>query len=330
MTKRRQKKKNKPSRRLMRKAMVWTISAALVGAACVYQRTTDKELPPQVEEVVKQAQVVVEKAREEVSHIRQRVAEAQSSNAPTPAQASTTKGMETSAQPTTAKGMETPAIRPMDTRVMRRTGYTVSFNDEWLMPNWVAWELTPERVDGKVKRSDIFTPDPHLPEKLRVEHRDYSRSGYDRGHMAPAGDMKWDELAMQESFYMSNMCPQAPNLNKGDWKELEEACRKWTQQHRTSVYIACGPIVEQGKRHKRIGQSYKVTVPDAFFKVVMKLGKRPSAVGFIFPNDDCNAPLADYAIPVDSVEKITGIDFFPQLPDEQENALEATIGMKNF
>lgn len=226
--------------------------------------------------------------------------------------------------------LEIPQSRDMDTRVMSRTGYTLSFNDEWLIPNWVAWKLTPERLTGKVKRTDEFTEDVNLPERLRVQHRDYSRSGYDRGHMVPAADMKWDEMAMRESFYMSNICPQAPNLNKGDWKELEEACRNWTQLHNTTVYIACGPIVQKDKKNKRIGKNNKITVADRFFKVVMKLGKQPAAVGFLFSNDDCNAPLESYAVPVDSVEALTGIDFFHLLPDEQENVLEATNGFKRF
>ena len=226
--------------------------------------------------------------------------------------------------------LEIPRSRDMDTRVMSRTGYALSFNDEWLIPNWVAWRLTPERLTGKVKRTDEFTEDMNLPESLRVQHRDYSRSGYDRGHMVPAADMKWDEMAMRESFYMSNICPQAPNLNKGDWKELEEACRNWVQLHNTTAYIACGPIVQTGKKSTRIGKSNKITVPDGFFKVVMKLGKQPAAVGFLFPNDDCNVPLESYAVPVDSVEVLTGIDFFHLLPDEQENLLEAINGIKRF
>lgn len=228
-----------------------------------------------------------------------------------------------------AEALELPAMRKTDTRLLTRTGYTLSYNDAWKIPNWVAWQLTAEEVAGKVKRTDEFLVDPDLPTRFQSEHRDYSGSSYDRGHMAPAGDMKWDEQAMQESFYMSNMCPQAPNLNKGDWRILEEQCRKWAQRY-GMVYVVCGPIVDERiSQKKKIGRN-KVLVPDGFFKVVLKLDDKPSAVGFIFPNDDCNAALADYAVSVDQVEAVTGIDFFHRLPDEQENALEATNGMKNF
>ena len=173
-----------------------------------------------------------------------------------------------------------------------------------------------------MKRSNEFFTDEDLPVRYRSEHRDYSGSRYDRGHMVPAGDMKWDEQAMKESFYMSNMCPQAPNLNKGDWRILEEQCRKWAQRYGT-LFIACGPIVDKRlSSKKRIGRS-KVLVPDGFFKVVLKMGRKPSAIGFVFPNDDCNQSLMEYAMSVDNVEELTGIDFFHHLPDDQEEMLEA-------
>lgn len=320
MAKRKRKQKGKAG-----KYASWlVIVAALVAASYLHQIISGGKSPA-IRQLVEQGREVIGQAREDGVGVMEKALSASDGKAQQPE-----REVKAERLPEGDEALETPKSRETDTRVMNRTGYTLSFNDEWLMPNWVAWRLTPERVQGKVKRSDAFTPDPHLPEKLRVEHRDYSRSGYDRGHMAPAADMKWDELAMQESFYMSNMCPQAPNLNKGDWKELEEACREWAEKHRTTIYIACGPIVKQGKRHKRIGQSYKVTVPDGFFKVVMKQGKQPAAVGFIFPNDDCNAPLESYAVTVDSVETLTGIDFFHLVPDEKENALEAINGMKKF
>lgn len=298
----------------LKKTLCMTGVALAVGA-CIHGTTDGKQLTSHVGKVVEQAQVAVEQAREGVEQLQRMVEQ-------------TGNATRKTTHPT-GEGWEIPAMRPSDKRVLVRTGYTLSYNDEWKTPNWVAWELTPEELKGKVKRTDFFEADPDLPARVRSEHRDYSGSRYDRGHMAPAGDMKWDEQAMVESFYMSNMCPQAPNLNKGEWRILEEQCRRWTQRGRTPLYIVCGPIVEEGKNHKRIGRA-KVTVPDAFFKVVLRLGKTPAAVGFIFPNDDCTAPLSHYAVPVDEVEAITGIDFFPRLPDEQEKALEATNGMEKF
>lgn len=114
-------------------------------------------------------------------------------------------------------------------RILKRTGYTLSYNSFYKTPNWVAWELTRKETEGKAERYDKFLPDPDLPEP-RVEHSDYTRSGYDRGHMAPAADMKWSKKAMQESFYMSNICPQNQKLNRDDWGDLEDACRKWARE----------------------------------------------------------------------------------------------------
>lgn len=119
-------------------------------------------------------------------------------------------------------------VRERNSQVIRHTGYTVSYNAETKIPNWVAWTLTPERFEETVSRYDKFLPDPEVAHPVTTE--DYKRSGYDRGHLCPAADNKWDEQAMRESFYMTNVCPQDHNLNRGDWKELEEACRDWTME----------------------------------------------------------------------------------------------------
>ena len=112
-------------------------------------------------------------------------------------------------------------IKNQPEQVIQHLGYTVSYNPEWLVPNWVAYELTNFETGGEQERKNHFKPDP-LVNGDPVVTSDYSNSGYDRGHMAPAADMKWSEQAMRESFYMTNMCPQLHNLNAGDWKDLEE------------------------------------------------------------------------------------------------------------
>lgn len=149
--------------------------------------------------------------------------------------------IETSAAQT-PNALEMPTARPKSGEVLLyRDGYTVSYNTTTLQPNWVAWHLTPNRLKGNVKRNDYsFISDDEVPEP-RVETADYRQSGYDRGHMCPAGDNKWSAEAMRQSFLLSNICPQAPNLNRGDWNELEQACRKWAKQY-DGVYVVCGPI----------------------------------------------------------------------------------------
>ncbi|WP_294617102.1 DNA/RNA non-specific endonuclease [uncultured Bacteroides sp.] len=211
-------------------------------------------------------------------------------------------------------------------QVLHRKGYTVSYNREHKIPNWVAWELTPEKLVERESRTDKFLPDPDLPESQAVTTDDYKRCGMDRGHMCPAGDNRWHWKAMQESFYMTNICPQNHNLNRGDWKELEEACRLWARRE-GKIYIVCGPVLYRQK-HRTIGRKHKVTVPEAFFKVILCTSSTPpKAIGFIYKNTAGNHPLDAYVNSVDEVERITGIDFFPALPDDVEKQVEASCDL---
>ncbi len=212
-------------------------------------------------------------------------------------------------------------------QILKRTGYVASYNKTTLLPNWVAWHLTAERTEGSAKRSGVdFAEDTEVPEP-RATDWDYYNSGYDRGHMCPAADNKWSKKAMEESFLFTNMCPQNGNLNRGDWNEMEMACRKWAKKY-GDLYIVCGPILYKGK-HKTIGKN-KVVVPEAFFKVVLRTGDDPQAIGFIYKNTSGNRPKDSYVNTVDEVERITGIDFFPSLPDDVEKNVEATADIANW
>ena len=206
-------------------------------------------------------------------------------------------------------------------QVIQRTGYTLAYDKKTKTPQWVAWELTKEETKGNHERTDKFLPDPNV-EGAKVVTTDYTGSGYDRGHMAPAGDMKWSKKAMEESFYMSNICPQIHHLNTGDWNELEANTRKWARRY-GSVYVTCGPIYNGSRRTQYIGKN-RVKVPDAFFKVILiQSPKKTCALGFFFENEAGQRPLNEYLVSVDYLEQTTGIDFFPALPDELENLLEA-------
>jgi DNA/RNA endonuclease G, NUC1 len=211
------------------------------------------------------------------------------------------------------------SLTPRQEQIIRHTGYTVSYNKDLKLPNWVSYELTREETKGKVKRNDRFIADP-LAKGPIAANTDYARSGYDKGHMAPAADMKWSRTAMKESFYFSNMCPQHPQLNRRGWKKLEEKIRKWAVAD-SAIIIVCGPILE--KRPKTIGKN-KVAIPRQFFKVVLSPFAKPMrAIGFLFGNKQSVEPLSTYAVTVDSIEQLTGMDFFALLPDEIENKIEA-------
>ena len=211
-------------------------------------------------------------------------------------------------------------------KLVEHIGYTVSFNTKHNIPNWVAYDLTSEEVAGVTPRAKHFEPDPQIIGCPTTD--DYKNSGYDRGHMAPAGDMKWSEQAMTESFYLSNICPQNHNLNGGDWKALEEHLRTMATQYE-KVYIACGPIISA--KPKTIGMYHQITVPDAFFKVVLrKKGDSWSAIGFMMPNQAGHKSLNKYAMSVDDIEIITDMDFFYNLPDEIEEIVESSYQLSDW
>ena len=204
-------------------------------------------------------------------------------------------------------------------QIIKHFAYTVDYNEEWLLPNWVAYSLTSDQTKGYVERYNKFVPDPKV-RGASAQHWDYKNSGYERGHMVPAGDMKWNETAMMECFYLSNICPQNPYLNEGDWNYLENRVRGWANYY-GKVFVACGPIVTN--IHKVIGRNC-IAVPDYFYKVVLcNMNGEWNAIGFIMPNNDKTRLLSAYCCSVDYVEEITGIDFFSALSDDIENKIEA-------
>lgn len=202
-------------------------------------------------------------------------------------------------------------------KLIHRMGYSVLYDEGTHLPVWVAWTLTPDRLADVVSRYDKFLPDPTLEDPVTTDN--YKKSGYDRGHMCPAADNKWSEQAMRESFYLTNICPQNHNLNSGDWRELEDACRDWACQT-GKLYIVSGPVLYDGA-HQTIG-SHEIVVPDAFYKVVLSLTPL-KGIGFIYKNASGNRPLDAYANTIDRIEEITGIDFFSALPDSIEDEAES-------
>lgn len=204
--------------------------------------------------------------------------------------------------------------------IIRYKGFTVSFNPATHQPNWVGWELLASEAEGKHPREQNFAADPDVDGCALPQ--DYRRSGFDRGHMAPAGDMKWDPQAMRESFLMTNICPQAGDLNRGAWNKLEEKCRQRARRD-SAVVIICGPVFDKTGASMLIGPT-GVAVPKGFFKVVLSpYTDPPTAIGFIMPNGPVPGGMQKCAVSVDSVERLTGMDFFAALPDEVESRVES-------
>lgn len=214
-------------------------------------------------------------------------------------------------------------------QILQRVGYTTSYNSNTKCPNWVAWHLTETHTDGPWSRKGIPYMIDEEVEGPRQELEDWDNHGLplDHGHMCPAGDNKWSKQAMEASFLLTNFCPQNRDLNQGDWEKLESRCRGWAR-HYGEVYIASGPIFYSSK-YKTIGDN-KVGIPDAFFKVVLRMGKRPAALGFIYLNQGGHKDMSQYVVTVDEVEAKTGIDFFYNLPDDVENVIEAEADIKKW
>lgn len=223
------------------------------------------------------------------------------------------------------QGLEVPAYSDNDF-ILKRTAYTTSYDKVNKIPKWVAWHLISDHTNGDQRRLSNFIVDDEVPAP-RAELVDYKGSGYDRGHMCPAGDNKWGFEPMKESFFLTNICPQDHNLNCGDWNELEIACRNWANKY-GDIYIVAGPILYKGK-HETIGPN-KVTVPEGFFKVVLCMNGTPKAIGFIYKNHPCNNPQSSYVNSVDQVERITGFDFFYNLPDDIEEKVESNANLSDW
>lgn len=192
-------------------------------------------------------------------------------------------------------------------------GFTVYFNSHYHIPNCVVYELTGKETEGEYPRYKNFLTDEQIAGCANPW--DYTHSGYTRGHMAPAADMKWDREAMKESFYMTNICPQKAALNSGGWNKLENKVRDWARRD-SAIIVATGPILSPGMT--TIGES-RVAVPERFFKVVLAPFASPvRAVAFVYPNGSSKGALKKYAVTVDEVEQLTGIDFFAGLNGEEQ------------
>jgi endonuclease G len=205
--------------------------------------------------------------------------------------------------------------------IVHHTYFSLSYSEDHEQAEWVAYELNRDRLNQNwVERATTFRPDPDVRTESATP-RDYSGSGYDRGHLAPAADMAFDTLAMLETFYMSNISPQERAFNGGVWRELEECTRDWARQFK-QLYIATGPVLARPGKSK-IGFS-NVTVPAAYYKVLLA-PEQHRAIAFVLPNSVSDRPLMEYACTIDQVETVTGIDFFPKLLKGLDEELEGSL-----
>ena len=213
----------------------------------------------------------------------------------------------------------------MPDTLVKYSAFMVHFNSRHGIANCAIYELVNNELNGTVERSNEFMQDPGV--KGCPEPQDYAGSGMDRGHLVPAADLKWDETAMRQSFLLTNVCPMRKTLNEGGWARLEEKVREWVLRD-SALLVFTGPVVNEGDTTLANG---RVRVPSSYYKVVLAPCVRPMrAIAFIYPNGNSGGRLSQYAVSVDEVERRTGLDFFPTLPDQEQQRLESPVNLDAF
>jgi endonuclease G len=218
---------------------------------------------------------------------------------------------------------------PIDTldTLVKHTYYTLSYSEQHEQPKWVAYELKPEMLYKVVERKNNFREDPSVLTGS-ANYEDYSDPDYDAGHMLCSRNMQFSCEAMDETFFMSNMSPQHKDLNRIRWAHLESLERSMVERNGT-LYVVCGPVLKNVT--KTIGITNQVSVPDYYFKIILEHDSLlTKCIAFLMPNEKCPLPLESYVVSVDSVENMTGIDFFPSIQDILETKIEALVDTINW
>ena len=204
-------------------------------------------------------------------------------------------------------------------QIVQHEGYTLCYREKFEQAEWVAYTLDAEKLQKAASRKNNFREDPDV-KTFSAQLEDYRHSGYDRGHLAPAADMAYSESAMSESFLMSNISPQVHAFNAGIWLRLEQYVRMLAGESE-KIFVVTGPVLEKDS-YETIGVNH-VAVPEFFYKAILALKNGELKMfAFIVPNEQSKEEIWHFQTTVDEIEARTGIDFFWQLDDEIENALE--------
>ncbi|CAM1339282.1 DNA/RNA non-specific endonuclease [Tenacibaculum aestuarii] len=210
--------------------------------------------------------------------------------------------------------------------IIKHNGYQLSYSEQHEQAEWVAYTLDKSDIVYTNYKRPFFIEDPKVKTKS-ADWRNYKKSGYDKGHLCPAGDRRASQKAHDETFYTSNISPQNHEFNAGIWNKLEQKTRYWAKKY-NHLYVVTGGVLEPNL--KTIGKE-NVSVPNYFYKVLLDYTEpEVKAIAFLLPHEDSNKPLSDFVVSIDELEQKTGIDFFPGLPDDLENKLEASANYKNW
>lgn len=209
-------------------------------------------------------------------------------------------------------------------QVVHHEGYSLSYNEKHEQAEWVAYELKKSHLSNTNYDRPYFEVDKSV--KTKAAHwRNYKNSGYDRGHLCPAGDRKYNQFSHDETFLTSNVSPQKHEFNSGIWNRLEQKVRYWAGRN-DGVFVVTGGVLEEGLN--TIGDE-NVSIPNRFYKIILDNNTgNTKVIAFLLPHRDSHKPLYEFVVSVDSIEKITGIDFFSELDDSVENSIEASSSYK--
>lgn len=236
-------------------------------------------------------------------------------------------------------GMEEMGWPTDDYTIVKHSAMAIGYDEEYKMARWVAHVILTDVATGNAGRTNDFRPDPHVSDNTAVEadyfvtstnennEIQYHGYGYDRGHLAPSADFRWNEKALSESYFYSNISPQTADFNRKSWADLEGQIRRYAIANETNLFVVTGPVIEKDLPRIEKGVN-KLIIPKYFYKVALDtLNKK--AIGFVMPNELCTKPLEYYAKPIKEIEEITGLNFFPNfeaaLIDSLESGIE-TIG----
>lgn len=211
-------------------------------------------------------------------------------------------------------------------QIIHHQGYSLSYNEKHEQAEWVAYELKKSHLSKTNFKRPYFEIDKAI-ETGAAHWRNYKNSGYDRGHLCPAGDRRYSQAAHDETFLTSNISPQEHNFNSGIWNKLEQKVRYWASKY-DGIFVVTGGVLKE--RLKTIGEEH-VSVPKQFYKILIDTNSgKTKMIAFLMPHKKSNDPLSEFVVSVDDVEKLTGIDFFPELDDKIENHLEASDSYKDW
>jgi len=216
----------------------------------------------------------------------------------------------------------------------------LAFSKKYHLAKWVVHVLTPDIIEGRVSRTNNFRMDPMVPYSgndsdyfsttLTKDNKlKYQSYGYDRGHLAPSADFRWSSTALSESYYFSNITPQSPELNREKWAQIEGFLRGYIYNNPQSyLYIVTAPVLKDSLPVIKQGPN-RLPIPEYHYKIAVDYEKK-KGIAFLVPQKNLSYPIDSYAVSIDSIEKITGINFFASLTNGDEKKIESTFDFSKW